>query len=300
MKKMTIKEVAKEAGVSISTVSQYLNKRYHYMSASTKIRIDASIEKLNYKPNYLARNLKGGSTKTIGIIVANILHHFSTSITRSIEDFCDKNGYHLIICNADDDSEKERKYIQNLISKQVDGLIIFPTFGNESFYHQLVAMDFPVVFVDRYIEGLEVPCFKLDNDSAIMNSYDYLMNFDVSRIYYISTSLEKSITPRIERMNRFKSIKDNNDASIEHIVIADDVNHLFEKISEQIDLSAGNNGVILANDFALAEFLSFTTQNKVSIQDNFKLVSIDDIPLAQLYQPAIETSLKLSCIETLF
>src|SRR5699024_1054260 len=105
----------------------------------------------------------------------------------------------------------------------------------------------------------------------------------------ICTSLEKSITPRIERMNRFKSIKDNNDASIEHIVIADDVNHLFEKISEQIDLSAGNNGVILANDFALAEFLSFTTQNKVSIQDNFKLVSIDDIPLAQLYQPAIST-----------
>src|SRR5699024_989940 len=166
MKKITIKEVAKEADVSISTVSQYLNKRYHYMSASTKIRIDAAIEKLNYKPNYLARNLKGGSTKTIGIIVANILHHFSTSITRSIEGFCDNNVYHLIICNSDDDYKKERKYIQNFISKQVDGLIIFPTYSNELLYHQLVAKDFPTVLIDRYIEDLEVPCVKLDNESA--------------------------------------------------------------------------------------------------------------------------------------
>ncbi|SOC37612.1 LacI family DNA-binding transcriptional regulator [Salinicoccus kekensis] len=289
MKKITIKEVAKEAGVSVSTVSQYLNKRFSYMSEPTKLRINSAIEKLDYKPNYLARNLKGGSTKTIGIIVANILHHFSTSITRSIEDICDKNGYHLIICNADDNPEKERKYIQNLMSKQVDGLIIFPTFGNEALYRQLLEQKFPLVFIDRYIEGLEVPCFKLDNIAAIKESYDYLMKYDLDRVYYISTSLEKSITPRIERMRAFKSIQKESELTINHLIIANKVRDLSKEISKEIDLSIERNGVILANDFALAEFLGFASQNEVAIQEKFKLVSIDDIPLAQLYQPPIST-----------
>ncbi|MCC4722890.1 LacI family DNA-binding transcriptional regulator [Salinicoccus sp. RF5] len=289
MKKITIKDVAKRAGVSVSTVSQYLNKRYHYMSDATKHRIDVAIKELDYEPNFLARNLKSKSTKTIGIIVANILHHFSTSITRSIEDYCDSNGYHLIICNADDDSEKEKKYIQNLISKQVDGLIIFPTFGNEQLYQQLLDKKYPIVFIDRYIKGLNVPTFKLDNTSAIQKSYDYLMKFKLNRIYYISTSLDKNITPRIERMETFKSIQEKTNDLNEHIIISEDVANLKEAISRNMDLSVDRNGVILANDFALAEFLSFTTGQKLPLHEKFKLVSIDDIQLAQLYQPPIST-----------
>ncbi|OZT77443.1 LacI family DNA-binding transcriptional regulator [Salinicoccus roseus] len=289
MKKITIKEVAKKADVSVSTVSQYLNKRYHYMSDATKKRIDAAIKELDYEPNFLARNLKSKSTKTIGIIVANILHHFSTSITRSIEDYCDSNGYHLIICNADDNSEKEKKYIQNLISKQVDGLIIFPTFGNEQLYQQLLERNYPIVFIDRYIKDLNVPTFKLDNTAAIQKSYNYLMKFNLERIYYISTSLEKSITPRIERMETFKSIQEKTSGLIEHIVISEDVSNLKEAISKQVDLSVDRNGVILANDFALAEFLGFTAAQKIPVHEKFKLVSIDDIQLAQVYQPPIST-----------
>ena len=79
----------------------------------------------------MARNLKSASTKTIGIIVSNILHHFAVGMTRKIEDYCDRDGYNLIICNADDDPKKERKYIDGLLEKQVDGLIIMPTRGND-------------------------------------------------------------------------------------------------------------------------------------------------------------------------
>lgn len=289
MKKITIKEVAKQAGVSTSTVSQYLNQRYQYMSAPTKARINKAIKDLDYEPNNLARSLKSKSTKTIGIILANILHDFSTSITRSIEDYCDKNGYHLIICNADDDSDKERKYIQNLISKQVDGLIIFPTFGNEEVYRQLLEKNYPIVFIDRYIQNLGVPTFKLDNKKAIHVSYEHLMNFQLDNIYYITTSLEKSITPRIERMNTFQSIQSEMGSSIEHKVIASNVNNLYESITKNFDTTIEANGVILANDFALAEFLGFLSKNKISINEDFKIVSIDDIPLAKLYRPPIST-----------
>src|SRR5690606_33048402 len=136
MKTVTIAEVAEHAKVSKSTVSQYLNKRYEYMSENTRKRIEASIEELNYHPNVIARSLKQKSTFTVGVIVANILHSFSTQILRTIENNFNGQGFHTIICNADDEPEKERNYIEMLLAKQVDGLIIFPTGGNLDLYEQ--------------------------------------------------------------------------------------------------------------------------------------------------------------------
>src|SRR5690554_6439026 len=131
MKRITIADVAKHAGVSKSTVSQFLNKRYDYMGEDTKKRIEDSIKQLHYRPNILARSLKQKSTTTIGIIVANILHNFSTQVMRAIEDVCHKYDFHVIVCNADDNPDKEKNYIEMLQAKQVDGIILFPTGDNE-------------------------------------------------------------------------------------------------------------------------------------------------------------------------
>ena len=88
MEKVTMADVAKVAGVSKSTVSQYLNKRYEYMGEKTKLKIEEAIEELGYQPNFIARSLKQKRTSMVGIIVANITHFFSTEISRAIEDFC--------------------------------------------------------------------------------------------------------------------------------------------------------------------------------------------------------------------
>jgi LacI family kdg operon repressor len=138
MEKVTMADVAKEAGVSKSTVSQYLNKRYEYMSEKTKQKIKEAIEQLGYQPNYLARSLKQKRTSMVGVIVANILHYFSTSVTRGIEDFCQEHDLHAIVCNADDNPEKEKKYIEMLRAKQVDGLIVLQIGQNNDLYHRMV------------------------------------------------------------------------------------------------------------------------------------------------------------------
>lgn len=166
MSKVTMADVATKAGVSKSTVSQYINNRYEYMAESTKKRIQQAVKELGYIPNYAAKSLKQKKSSTIGVIVANILHTFSTEIIRAIEDVCEKNGFHLFVCNADDNPDKEREYIDMLMAKQVDGLIIFPTDGNSSFYNTLRESDFPIVFLDRKTEQEIYPTLMLDNKIA--------------------------------------------------------------------------------------------------------------------------------------
>ncbi|PAF34380.1 LacI family transcriptional regulator, partial [Terribacillus saccharophilus] len=101
MRPITITDVAKQANVSKSTVSQYLNKRYEYMSEKTRKKIESAIEELNYQPNIVARSLKQKSTFTVGVIVANILHTFSTHVIRAVENFFHEKGFQIIVCNAD-------------------------------------------------------------------------------------------------------------------------------------------------------------------------------------------------------
>src|SRR5699024_11542657 len=112
VKKVSIADVAKVAGVYKSTVSQYLNKRFHFMGEDTKYKITQAIEDLNYKPNYIARSLKQKKTSTIGVIVANISHSFSTQIIQAIESYCQLNQFHVIVSNADDSPEKEKNHIE--------------------------------------------------------------------------------------------------------------------------------------------------------------------------------------------
>src|SRR5690625_7002519 len=110
MKPITIADVAKHAGVSKSTVSQYLNQRYDYMGEKTKKRIKQAVEQLGYSPNIIARSLKQKTTTTTGGIVGNIMHVFSTQGTAAREDFCDENKFHSILCNADYDSVKRKQF----------------------------------------------------------------------------------------------------------------------------------------------------------------------------------------------
>src|SRR5699024_12565253 len=95
---------------------------------------ERAIKELEYSPNMVARSLKQKSSTTIGVIVANILHVFSTQVIRAIEDFCHDKRFHVIVCNADDNPNKEKKYIEMLRTKQVDGIITFPSVDSLDLY----------------------------------------------------------------------------------------------------------------------------------------------------------------------
>lgn len=288
MGRVTIQDVADKAGVSKSTVSQFLNNRYEYMAAETKDRIDKAITELNYVPNHIARSLKQKKTSTIGVIVANIIHSFSNEMIRAIEDVCELNDVHLFVCNADDDPEKEKSYMEMLIAKQVDGLIIFPTGGNIDYYHALKKAAFPIVFVDRKIDEKIYPTFMLDNKAAANLAVTELIQAGRKNIGLVSTSIDKLITPRIERVEGYKDTLTANGLPIstDRMITAD--RHLImQKLEEMWQKEPIPDAFFAVNDLSLIELLKFLKRKNVKVPEELSVVSIDDSPFLEISTPPI-------------
>lgn len=283
MKKTTMQDVALKAGVSKSTVSQYINNRFEFMSASTKLRVEEAIRELGYIPNHIAKSLKQKKTGTIGVIVANILHTFSTEIIRAIEDECEKNGFHLFVCNADDQPTKERSYIDMLVAKQVDGLIIFPTNGNNEYYKQLKNAEFPIVFVDRVINEPLFPTLLLDNESASQIAVDQLVKKGRKKIGLVSTSIVQKVTPRVERINGYKKAMTLHGLTIEeNWIVAEERQEIGNKLQRLWDSNDRPEAFFATNDLALIELLKFIKKNQLAIPEDVGVIAIDDSPFLEM------------------
>jgi LacI family transcriptional regulator, kdg operon repressor len=290
MKKITISDVAQQAEVSKSTVSQYLNKRYDYMAPKTKERIKEAIEELGYHPNIVARSLKQKSTSTIGVIVANILHTFSTQTIRAVEDICNEQGFHIIVCNADDNPEKERKYIEMLRAKQVDGLIIFPTGGNVDLYNRMVSEIYPLVFVDRIVENLKTSSIMLDNESAVKIAVNHFVEKGYGRIGIMTTSLQRHVTPRVERINGFrKALKDNGIPVREEHIKSLELEWIQDGLHDMLSSDEPPEALIAGNDLTLIEILRYIKSNGINMPTDLALIGIDDVSFASLFTPELTT-----------
>ena len=128
--KVTIADVAKRAKVSKTTVSRILNGNYAHASEETIKKVLKAIEELDYSPNALAKGLKSMRTHVIGLVLSNLKNPFWTTVLEGLEDTCRDLGYHLMICNSNEDPEMEEKYLKSLRERQVDGVILNPTCKN--------------------------------------------------------------------------------------------------------------------------------------------------------------------------
>lgn len=286
MKKITMQDVADKAGVSKSTVSQFMNNRYEYMAKDTKNRIEEAVNELGYIPNQIAKSLKQKKTSTIGVIVANIVHSFSNEIIRAIEDVCELNDVHMFVCNADDNPEKEKSYMEMLIAKQVDGLIIFPTGGNMEYYQFLKQIEFPIVFIDRKIEPCIYPTFMLDNELASSLAVCELIQSNKDKIGLVSTTIEKKITPRIERIKGYKETLINHQLKVyEEWIVATKRSNIINELEKLWESGNFPNAFFAVNDFSLIELLKFLKSKGLQIPGKISVISIDDSPFLEISTP---------------
>lgn len=286
MERVTMADVAKEAGVSKSTVSQFLNKRYEYMSDDTKKKIEEAVNQLGYQPNYIARSLKQKRTSMIGIIIANIMHRFSTEVSRAIEDYFNEYDIHTIFCNADNDPEKEKKYIDMLRAKQVDGLIIFPTGQNVQLYENMLKSGYPVVFMDRKVQGIDIPAVKVNNFESTYAIIEHLINYGHDRIAVVTQPL--TISTRIDRIEGYKSaLKAYGKLLDPRYIISAEVSLMGNALKQLFAEAEPPTALLAGNDLAFLEVLKFAKEGKLKVGRDFSLAVFDNIPFADLVEPPV-------------
>ena len=184
---ITIKDIARELGVSISTVSRAL-KDHPDISPQTKTLVRELVEKMKYKPNAIALSLRNQRTNIIGVIVPEIVHHFFSSVISGIDEAAVAAGYNVMFFQSNESYEREILNIQSIINSRADGVLISVAKGTKKFGHikQLIDDNIPVVFFDRACDDIETDRVIVDDFEGAFNAVDYLIKTGCKRIAHFA------------------------------------------------------------------------------------------------------------------
>lgn len=179
----TIRDVARRAGVSVATVSHVMNNSRHVADETRKRVLDA-VSALNYRRDGIARSLRRSRTNTVGVMISDITNPFFSDIVRGIEDTIQNRAsdHNVILCNTEENRDRELRYLDVLQEKRVEGVIAAPVGGNEAAFEALRASGVPVVFVDRALNGVDVDSVGTNNRDATRQLIKHLLGHNYRRI----------------------------------------------------------------------------------------------------------------------
>ena len=290
--KATLKQIAKDLGVSVSTVSKALNDSPE-ISEPTKIKIQEFAKLKNYKPNITALNLKNRKTKTIGVIIPNILNSFFAKVFSGIEKVADEKGYHVITCISNESLEKEIHTMEMLSNGTIDGFILSISEESQkenSFQHftQIINDGTPIVMFDRITD--EVNCDKVvvdDLDSAF-NATQHLINSGCKKIALFSAINNLSVAKL--RVKGYKRALENNNIQLEKdlVLLCDST----EDFDAKIDNFFKNNtidAVFGLDEHSSATAIKMGLKHGYKIPENLSVIGFADGVWSRRLSPSLST-----------
>lgn len=223
--KATLKQIAKELGVSVSTVSKALNDSPE-ISEQTKVKIKEYAKLKNYKPNVIGLNLKNRKTKTIGVIIPNILNSFFAKVFSGIEKVADKKGYNVITCISNESLEKEIHTLEMLSNGTIDGFILSVSeeaqkLQDYNHFSEIINDGTPIVMFDRIADEVDCDKVVVDDFDSALNSTQHLINLGCKNIALIS-SVDNLSVGKLRADGYLKALKDNNIPINEKIILRTD------------------------------------------------------------------------------
>ena len=283
---LSIKDVAKLAGVSTCTVSRALaNKKY--VKPETRKRVIEAAETLNYKPNYLAKSLKVGSSYTIGLIVPDITNFYYPKIAKSIEEYVWHQGYMIILCNANMQAQKEKLLVGMLIERNVDGVVILPTTQDIEYIHRLIKNNVPYVILNREFKGLP-NCIPSDNKYGGYTMACYLLEKGHRNICCLFPSFDNPIY--FERylgvLEAFEEYGVHNNLAFYDV---NDMNQSHNIIKGVFECDQGPTAIFAANDMLCIGVYKAINEVGLSIPGDVSVVGYDNISIDDMMNPPLTT-----------
>lgn len=272
----TIRDVSKLAGVSVATVSRVINKK-GYVSKETEEAILNAMKMLNYTPNDVARRLAGKKSNTIGLIIPNILNPFFPEIARAAEDTANKLGFNLILCNADNDREKESQYYEMLINKQIDGIIIASYTATPIELLSLMERNIPIVALDREYNGFDIPSIKADDKLGGELAAKHLIECGCKNIAHITGPMYiESFQERFEGFE--KILKENNIYNNKLLKIEEpSLKGGYEATKKLLDQNKEVDGIFAGNDILAIGCYKALNDLGYKLYTDVKLIGYDGL-----------------------
>jgi LacI family transcriptional regulator len=284
----TIKDVAKKSGVSIATVSKYLNGgnvREH-----NRVNIERAIEELDYRVNSNARGLKTKKSMTIGIVVDNITNIFYTSVISYVEDRLLNNGYSSIICNTKENEDIFKKKMNFLISKGVDGIILFTTSISQDLLRHYVDKGVRMVVVDTIINNVDCDFITIDNISGAYNAIEQFILKGHRRIAII-TGEDRNFSAMERLKGYLRALEDYNIPLDDNLIYKNtyDIEGGYRAFKKMLRENRKNlpTAVLISNYFMTVGSMIAINEENINIPNDLSVICFDNFELSKVFKPKL-------------
>lgn len=279
-KKPSIKDIAREAGISIATVSYVLNNKYKDFKISEEMaaKVRAVAARLNYQPSFIARSLKSGTTKTIGLVLEDISNPFFGNLASIIEKEAQAAGYTVIIGCHYEESEKSERLIDTLLTRQVDGIIITPVDGSEQQVLKLQAAGMPFVLVDRYFSSIPSNTVTINNFDIAYQAVSHLLQQGYRQVGMIA--FRSGFEHMDDRINGYKqALKDHGikvpAGFLQKVDFHDVEKGIRNALTKLLSRSDRADALFFVNNVTGMAALNVIHKMKLVVPDELGLVSFD-------------------------
>lgn len=283
---VTIYTVAREARVSMATVSRVVNGNPN-VKPETRQKVLDVIKQLNYRPNAVARGLASKKTTTVGVVIPNITDPYFAELALGIDDVASMYKYNIILTNSDSDDEKILKVVRSLLAKQVDGLIFMGHDVSDDLRNEFESTNTPVVVAGSVVNDDALPSVRINYQAAAKEATEFLLKHGDQQVAYITGPLRYSINGE-DRLNGYKEALANNNVPFnELLVIETDGSYQAGYAKAQEVIEKGLKAAYVTDDSLAAGLLNGLTDADISVPDDFELISSNDTNYTKVVRPTI-------------
>ncbi|MDD3360325.1 MAG: LacI family DNA-binding transcriptional regulator [Hespellia sp.] len=280
----TIRDISKETGLSLATISKYLNGGN--VLPENREKIAMAVEKLHYEVNEIARSLVTKKTRTIGVVVYSVECAFNGSFIHYVNNILSEKGYGLLICDSSNDEKKEAANIKFLLNKKVDGMIVTPVSNNTEFLKPAKTAEVPVVLVDRALKSSEFDCVKIDNRTTAMDAVNLLIKNNHQKIAIICSAKEYT---GIERYKGYRDAMSQAGLSVPASYQKKGIHAMeygYESMKQLLKLKDRPTAVFMTNyELTLGAVMAVNESSEVNCPEHISMLGFDDLILAHVIQP---------------
>jgi LacI family transcriptional regulator len=287
---VTIKDIARELGVSPSTVSRAL-KDHPDISPATKAQVRELVEKLKYKPNAIALSLRSRKTNVISVIVPQIVHHFFSSVISGIEEVAQESGYNVMIFQSSERYEREVEITQAIEAHRAEGVLVSVSKTTKTFGHfkELVDKDFPIVFFDRVADELETDKVIVDDFAGAMNAVEYLIKTGCKRIAHLAAP--QTLLIGYHRQRGYISALEKNGFKVDDdlIVQCDTIEDARKLVPDLMKLPHPPDGIFAVNDMTAVGCVNALKALGYKIPEDVSIIGFTDGLVSTVSDPPLTT-----------